>query len=244
DKDVGGFLEHMYFANLTNKYGPIIKVKLGSNLVIVLSSAELAEVVLKEFDSTFANRFPTIAGMVISYGGSDMGFANGLQWRNARSFCVREILSKDTLNSFSTLCRQEIRRTLRSLYAKVNTPVLLRQEIHMSMLNMILNMLLGGTFNDEEKIRIGLEFGRVAAEVVDCIGRSNISDFLPVLAKFDLQGVERRMKELISWLDSFFRDQDGNKNDFKDVLQVFLELQDQGEFKTCFTITNLKALFM
>ncbi|KAI3854355.1 hypothetical protein MKW92_022097, partial [Papaver armeniacum] len=186
-----------------------------------------------------------------------MGFANGLQWRNARSFCVREILSKDTLNSFSTLCQQEIRRTLRSLYAKVNTPVLLRQEIHMSMLNMILNMLLGGTFNDEEKIRIGLEFGRVAAEVVDCIGRSNISDFLPVLAKFDLQGLERRMKELISWLDSFFSsiiekrmklklkgDQDGNKNDFKDVLQVFLELQDQGEFKTCFTITNLKALFM
>lgn len=69
---------------------------------------------------------------------------------------------------------------------------------------MILNMLLGGTFNDEEKIRIGLEFGRVIAEVVDYLGRSNISDFLPILARLDLQGVERRTKELVSWLDSFF----------------------------------------
>lgn len=137
---------HMYFSNLTNKYGPIIKVKLGSNLVIVLSSTELAEVVLKEFDSTFADRYPTVATMVMSYGGSDMGFANGLQWRNARSFCVREILNKETLDSFSTLCQQEIRRTLRSLYAKVKTTVLLRQEIRMSMLNMILNM------TDQKKI--------------------------------------------------------------------------------------------
>ncbi|KAI3858606.1 hypothetical protein MKX03_005654 [Papaver bracteatum] len=37
-------------------------------------------------------------------------------------------------------------------------------------------------------------------------------------------------------------DQDG-KNEFKDILQIFLQLQDQGESRTPFTNTNLKALF-
>ncbi|XP_026378020.1 7-ethoxycoumarin O-deethylase-like [Papaver somniferum] len=125
--------------------------------------------------------------------------------------------------------------------------------MHLIMLNVIMNMLWGGTFNDEDKIRIGLEFGRVAEEVVEYVGKTNISDFFPVLARLDLQGVERRMKELVSWLDSFFSsiieqrmknygDQDG-KNEFKDILQIFLQLQDQGESRTPFTITNLKALF-
>ncbi|KAI3918292.1 hypothetical protein MKX01_041612 [Papaver californicum] len=54
---------HRYFAKLTIKYGAIIKFKIGSKLVIVLGSPELAEVVLKEFDSTFANRDPTVAAM-------------------------------------------------------------------------------------------------------------------------------------------------------------------------------------
>ncbi|KAI3921335.1 hypothetical protein MKW92_037539 [Papaver armeniacum] len=253
---------HRYFAKLTKKYGPIFKLKLGSRLVVVLGSPELAAVVMKEFDSTFANRAPTVAGMTIGYNGSDMVFADyGPHLRNVRALCVREILSKSALDSFSTLRQQEVRRCVRSLYAKVNTPVNIRDEMFLIMLNVVMNMMWGGTFNDEEKIKIGLEFRKRAEEVLDYLGRTNISDFLPVLARFDLQGVERRLKELISWLDPFFEsvidkrmkldqeiklngDQDGQENKVKDFLQVFQQLQDHGESKVPFTFTNLKALFM
>ncbi|KAI3858609.1 hypothetical protein MKX03_005657 [Papaver bracteatum] len=254
---------HKYFAKLTNKYGPIFKLRLGSRLLIVLGSPELAAVVMKELDSTFANRAPTVAAMTIGYNGSDMVFADyGPHLRNVRALCVREILSKSALDSFSALRQQEVRRCLRSLYAKVNTPVNIREEMFLIMLNVIMNMMWGGTFNDEEKTKIGLEFRKRAEEVLDYLGRTNISDFLPVLARFDLQGVERRLKELISWLDPFFEsmidqrikldreiklngDQDGyQENKVKDFLQVFQQLQDQGESKVPFTFTNLKALFM
>ncbi|KAI3962403.1 hypothetical protein MKW98_010954, partial [Papaver atlanticum] len=253
---------HTYFAKLTNKYGPIFKLKLGSRLLIVLGSPELAEVVMKKFDSTFANRAPTIAGMILGYNGSDMVFTKyGPHLRNVRALCVREILSKSSLDSFSALRQQEVRRCLRSLYAKVNTPVNIREEMFLIMLNVITNMMWGSTFNDEEKVKIGLEFRKRAEEVLDYLGRTNISDFLPVLARFDLQGVERGMKEQISWLDPFFEsmidqrmkldqemklngDQDGQENKVKDFLQVFQQLQDQGESKVPFTVTNLKALFM
>ncbi|XP_026410217.1 cytochrome P450 76C1-like [Papaver somniferum] len=72
------------------------------------------------------------------------------------------------------------------------------------MLNVVMNMMWGGTFNDEDKTRIDLEFRKRAEEVLDYLGRTNISDFLPVLARFDLQGVEQGMKKQISWLDPFF----------------------------------------
>ncbi|XP_026378023.1 flavonoid 3',5'-hydroxylase 1-like [Papaver somniferum] len=118
-----------------------------------------------------------------------MVFADyGPHLRNVRALCVREILSKSALDSFSTLRQQEG-------------------------------------------------------------------------ARFDLQGVERRLKELISWLDPFFEsmidkrmkldqeiklngDQDGKENKVKDFLQVFQQLQDQGDSKVPFTFTNPKALFM
>ncbi|KAI3858608.1 hypothetical protein MKX03_005656, partial [Papaver bracteatum] len=253
---------HRYFAKLTNKYGPIFKLKIGSKLVIVLGSPELAEAVLKEFDSTFANRAPTVAAMSFSYGGADMVFAEyGPHLRSVRALCAREILSKNSLDSFSTLRKQEIRRTLRSIYVKVNSTVDIRQEMYLTMLNVIMNMLWGGTHDDEDRNRISVEFGRLAEEMIKNLGRTNISDFFPVLAKFDLQGIERQMKELISWLDTFFEslidkrvkmdhelklngDENSKKSEFKDFLQVFQKLQDQGESKTPFTTTNLKALFM
>ncbi|KAI3971344.1 hypothetical protein MKX01_008188, partial [Papaver californicum] len=219
---------HKYFAKLTNKYGPIIKLKLGSMLLIVLGSPELAAVVMKEFDSTFANRAPTVAGRPLAI--------MVQTW-----YLLTMILSKSALDSFSSLRQQEVRRCLKSLYAKVNTPVDIRDEMFLKMLNVIMNMMWD--------------------EVLNYLGRTNISDFLPVLARFDLQGVERRMKELISWLDPFFEsmidqrmeldreiklngDQDGQENKVKDFLQVFQQLQDQGDAKVPFTFTNLKALFM
>ncbi|XP_026380463.1 cytochrome P450 93A3-like isoform X2 [Papaver somniferum] len=177
--------------------------------------------------------------MSLSYGGADMVFAEyGPHLRNVRALCAREILSKNTLDSFSALRKQEIQRTLRSIYAKVNSAVDIRQEMYLTMLNVIMNMLWGGTHDDEDRNRIGAEFGRLAEEMINNLGRTNISDFFPVLAKFDLQGIDQRMKELISWLDTFFEslidkrvkmdhelklngDENSKKNEFKDFLQVF-----------------------
>jgi cytochrome P450 len=41
---------HVYFARLADRYGPIFSIRLGSKLVVVVTSASLAREVLREQD--------------------------------------------------------------------------------------------------------------------------------------------------------------------------------------------------
>ena len=63
---------HSYFADLARNYGPILTLRLGSKVAIVVSSPSLAREVLKDQDITFANRDVPAAGRAAAYGGSDI----------------------------------------------------------------------------------------------------------------------------------------------------------------------------
>ncbi|KAF6147551.1 hypothetical protein GIB67_008808 [Kingdonia uniflora] len=120
------------------------------------------------------------------------------------------------------------------------------------MLNMLTTMLWGGTLKGEERRHVGHEFKQVVDEVNDLMGKSNISDLLPFLAWFDLQGMEL----IASWLDRIFEstinervklDGAGSERDqqeTQDFLQVQLQLRDRGDPKMPLTTTHIKALFM
>ncbi|KAK4838186.1 hypothetical protein QYF36_011711 [Acer negundo] len=69
------FLEpnlHRYSARLSEIYGPIMKLQLGSKLCVVISSPSLAKQVLKDNDAIFANRDPTVAAKAGTYGEIDI----------------------------------------------------------------------------------------------------------------------------------------------------------------------------
>ncbi|KAF6168575.1 hypothetical protein GIB67_005187 [Kingdonia uniflora] len=113
------------------------------------------------------------------------------------------------------------------------------------MLNMLTTMLWGGTLKGEERRHVGHEFKQVVDEVNDLMGKSNISDLLPFLAWFDLQGMEL----VASWLDRIFEstinermklDGAGSERDqqeTQDFLQVQLQLRDRGDPKMPLTTT-------
>lgn len=56
---------HIHFTQLAKTYGPIYTLKLGKRIGIVISSPALAKEVLKDKDTTFANRDVPAAGMVL-----------------------------------------------------------------------------------------------------------------------------------------------------------------------------------
>lgn len=59
---------HSYFAGLAKAYGPILSMKLGTKLAVVISSPALAREVLREQDKTFANRDVLAVARVLAYG--------------------------------------------------------------------------------------------------------------------------------------------------------------------------------
>ncbi|KAK9074819.1 hypothetical protein SSX86_003138 [Deinandra increscens subsp. villosa] len=243
---------HSYFANVAKTYGPISRVWLGKKLGILITSPALAREVLKVNDTIFANRDVPVAGKEATYGGNDVLWTSyGDQWRMLRKICVREMLSSQVMDSFYSLRRKETRNTVKYMYNHVGSPVNVGERMFLTMLNVITGMMWGGTVESGDRERLGIEFRQVIIEIVRYLGMPNLSDFYPGLAPFDLQGVKRKMKILAKRFDVIFetmieqRRKINGEDEYKDLLQFLLHLQDRGEYSNPpFTITHLKALFM
>ncbi|KAI5328597.1 hypothetical protein L3X38_027994 [Prunus dulcis] len=65
-------------------------------------------------------------------------------------------------------------------------------------------MLWGGALEAENGADLGAEFRNVVAEMIELLGKPNVSDFFPSLARFDVQGIARRMKQLQSMTEKIF----------------------------------------
>ena len=99
---------HVYFAGLAEKYGPIMSLKLGTKLLVIVSSSSVAMEVLKEKDAVFAFHDVPITAAIITKGGADVGWNNdAASWRFLRKIVVRELLSSTSMNEFSRFRERE-----------------------------------------------------------------------------------------------------------------------------------------
>ncbi|KAJ8650058.1 hypothetical protein MRB53_003081 [Persea americana] len=252
---------HVYFADLARVYGPIAKIWLGNKLGIIITSPSMARAVLKDHDNTFANRDVPAVARIIAYGGKDIVWTpNGPEWRMLRKVCVREMLGHASLEAVYELRRQEMRATIGHVYGRSSGMAInVGEQMFLTVLNVITSMLWGGTLKGEERTSLGSEFREVVSEITEILGKPNISDFFPGLARFDLQGLGSQIKGPLVRFDRIFEmiieqrlkmdreekaeGKSGEKG-CKDFLQFMLKLKDEGDSKTPFTMTHLKALLM
>lgn len=247
---------HTYFADLASKHGPILSIRLGSKVEIVVTSPELAREVLREQDPVFSNRVMPDAGSAVSFGGVQniVGNPVGPMWRLLRRLCVHEMLSPAGLESVHDLRRHEFRSTLRYLHSRSGEPVDVGSQMFLNNMNVMTSIIWGGTIGSEdERAAVGAEFKGLVAELTELLGAPNVSDFFPALARFDLQGIRKKMEQFRDRFDQMFVniiqqrvnfEQDGGSKK-RDFLEVMLEMEKEGgDGKTPFTMDNVKALLL
>ncbi|KAK1384839.1 Cytochrome P450, family 98, subfamily A, polypeptide 8/9 [Heracleum sosnowskyi] len=242
---------HTYFASLGKSYGPIVTLWLGHKVGIVINSPVIAREVLKDQDTTFANRDVPAAGIEATYGGMDIVWTPyGPKWRMLRRVCVSEMLSKTTLDSVYDLRRKEFRQTIGYFYSQNGLPVDVGEQLFLTIMNVITNMMWGNTVKGKDRAGLGTEFRLVVNEMTHLLGTPNVSDFYPGLARFDLQGIRKKMKVLAKKFDDIFetmikkrQEMDGQEGS-KDFLQFLLKLKDNQDAKEPFSMTHLKSLLM
>ncbi|MQL94165.1 hypothetical protein Taro_026822 [Colocasia esculenta] len=254
---------HRSFAELAKAYGPVMSIRLGTKLCLVVSSPAAAKEVLKDLDAIFANRDVPASAKVINYGGRGIGWNGSLaSWRVLRKMTVRELLNTSTVNAFYSLRRSEVRRMVREVHRMCGTPVQVWAKTSLTSLDVITNMMWGSTVQGEERSQVGKEFSEVVTEINDLLGVPNVSDLIPALARFDLQGVERRMKRLHVLCDKILskiidmrvrdagngggeggEEKKGGGNRGKDFLQVMLDAVESTA-EAPLTVDNLKAIMM
>lgn len=171
-----------------------------------------------------------------------------------RKICVVKMLSNTTLDSVYELRRGEVRKTVGYIHDRVGSTVNVGEQVFLTVLNVITNMMWGAGVEGEERESLGAEFREAVAEMVQLLGKPNLSDFFPGLARFDLQGVVKDMNALVPRFDGIFekmigerlkKEEDGKENNgSRDFLQFLLNLKEEGDSKTPFTNTHVKALLM
>ncbi|KAI3918274.1 hypothetical protein MKX01_041594 [Papaver californicum] len=246
---------HFYFTKLAKVYGPIYKLQWGMKCCVVLNSSALAKEGLRDQDAKFADRDGPVVGMVLSYEGIDMVWsASDSEWRKLRKICAHELMSNTNLDSCYILRRNEVRKMVKDLYSKTETPVDVYGAVFTTNLNVIMSILWGGTLIGDEKTSVNAEFRQLFHEIVELSAQPNVSDFFPPLEWFDIQGIGKKAKALLAWMDRIFasiidqhmkleRTQEEHKES-KDFLQFLLDLMEKQDPKTQITMTQMKALFM
>ncbi|KAL2235918.1 cytochrome P450 76C2-like [Sesamum indicum] len=249
---------HHQFTELAKKYGPIYKLQLGSKLCMVISSPALIKEVVRDQDTIFANRDPPVAAIAATGGLGILWAPYGPYWRDMRKLFVRQMLSNNNLQASYVLRKEEVAKVVRDVSKKIGKPIEIGEMVFITELNVILSLLWGGTIDAEMRDRLGAEFRDKVSKLVDLLGKPNVSDYFPVLAKFDVQGIEKKMRAVVPGveeiLDSVIDERmkmiaaEGGKSSAgraKDFLGILLDLKEQkvGEGSS-FGLTQIKAILM
>ncbi|KAL0287919.1 UNVERIFIED_CONTAM: Flavonoid 3'-monooxygenase [Sesamum radiatum] len=234
---------HIQFTELARQYGPIYKLRLGTKLCTVISSTSLIKEIIRDHDTIFANRDSTVATRICSYNENDIGFCPyNSGWRTRRKLFVHDMLSNSSLDATFSLREYEVRKAIRNIYTKINTPVEIHELAFGISLNAIMSMVWGNTVQGERKDRIEAEFSPLVERSFDLVGQPNVSDFFPILARFDIQGVEKELRNIMQRADEIIEDVinertkvggGGNKNGGRvDFLQMLMELSEKHDVKS------------
>ncbi|KAL7111494.1 hypothetical protein ACP275_05G091900 [Erythranthe tilingii] len=245
------------FATLAQKYGPIFKLYFGNKLYVVISSPSLVKEVFRDHDTVFAYVDTPIAALIASYGGNDIVFSEpNSKWRAMRKIFVQQMMSNKSLEASNILRKDQVRKSIRQVHNNIGKPIQIGELAFRTELNVIMNMLWGGTVTGEQGQRFETEFCDVLTKLIDLIGQPNISDFYPFLAGLDIQGVAKQSKAYMKSIDMIFEAifaqhkttlfgqtmciEDGKK----DFLQILLEIEKGKDSEMSISRKQIKAILL
>ncbi|PWA73981.1 cytochrome P450 [Artemisia annua] len=254
-------MAHKSFAHLAEEYGPIVYLKLGQVPTMVVSSAQLAEQILKTHDHVFCNRPHLVAAQYLSFGCSDVTFSKyGPYWRQARKICVTELLSPKRVNSFQLIRNEEVTRLIQSVSARSGLETDMSDMFFKLANDMLCRVAFGKRFlGNESGVKTEKDLVSVLTETQALLAGFCVGDFYPEWEWVNsVSGMKKRlMKNLkdlrdvcddiindhITWKsdNSDSSDNDDGKEDFVDVL---LRVQKRHDLEVPITDDNLKALVL
>ncbi|KAL1331436.1 geraniol 8-hydroxylase [Arachis hypogaea] len=234
---IGNILElgnqpHQSLAKLSQNYGPIMSLNLGSIKTIVISSPKLAKEILHKHDLILSNRtIPDTIRALDHHIFSMVWMPPTNQWRILRRACANKVFSPQLLDSTQILRQKKVQELLDFVNEKSEKGETLDigEATFITVLNSISNTFFSmdlGHYNSSNKPQ---EFKDIFFGIMKEAGRPNVVDFFPMLRKLDPQGARARMNKyfgkLIDFFDGLVEERLGRERKLSnDVLDSLLEV--------------------
>jgi hypothetical protein len=210
---------HRALRELARRHGPLFQLRLGSVRALVVSSASMAEAVLRHQDHVFCGRPQQHTARGTLYGCRDVAFSPyGERWRRLRRVAVVHLLSARRVDSFRALREEEVASFVNRIRAASGGGVVNLTELIVGLTHAVVSRAafgkkLGGV--DPAKVR------ETIGELADLLETIAVSDMFPRLRWVDwATGLDARTKRTAAKLDEVLemalRDHEQSRGDDDD----------------------------
>ncbi|KAJ3683482.1 hypothetical protein LUZ60_013709 [Juncus effusus] len=246
-----GTLPFRALRDLANQYGPLIQLRIGQVDLVVATSKETAEEILKTHDLNFASRPELVIAKVVGYNCTDVAFAPyGPYWKQLRKICFMEVLGAKRVRSFSGIRGEEIYKLMKEI---ANTPKGTSINISTKLFalsNTIVSRAAFGKKRDNHE-----HFLEIAKQALEMVPGFTFQDTFPSLKFLDvvtgassrLERIRRELDETLSEIikdHTSEKDSGAQKDEVEDLVDVMLRLKDDPELEIPMTLENVKAVIL
>lgn len=199
-----GKLPHQSLFKLSQEYGPVMLLHLGSTPTLVISSPNFAKEILKEHDLSFCSRPKSPGAKRIFYNYVDVAFAPyGDLWRSTRKIFVCHLLGSKRAESFSRAREIEIGKLIDYLSRASPNPVNLDEKVF-DLVGGLVGMVAFGKSYRRENFE-GQVLKDVMDEAMHMIDSFSAEDFFPHFGWIIdfLTGHKTRLEKCFCKLDSY-----------------------------------------
>ncbi|CAA7061644.1 unnamed protein product [Microthlaspi erraticum] len=247
---LGGLL-HKRLHDLSKKYGPVMLLHLGFVPVVVISSSESAEEVLKTHDLECCTRPKALGMQTFSRKGKDIGFASyGEEWRELRKLAILEFFNTKKVRSFRYIREEENDLMIKKLTesALKQSPVDLSKTLFSLAASITFRSAFGQNYFESKQINKekieGLMFEaltNMAFKFTDLFPVAGLGWFIDFVS-----GQHKRLQNVFTEVDTFVKkvvdDHLKNKHgvtrqDRPDMVDAMLNIIDKQEENESFKLT-------
>ncbi|KAL6857058.1 hypothetical protein ACP4OV_018440 [Aristida adscensionis] len=248
-----GPLPHVSLRDLAAKHGRdgLLLLRLGAVPTLVVSTAQVAQAVLRTHDDVFASRAYSAITDILFYGARDMAFAPyGEHWRMVKKIATTHLLSNKKVQSYAHARETEVRSVIAMIRdaAESSTATDLKDIFGAFSNDIVCRVMSGKFFRQEGRDKLSRELIEWNSVL---LGGFNLADYFPIFARC---GIVRRLlcarahkvnKQWDNLLNKLI-DEHASKpvspsdGDDSDIIHVLLSLQD--EYKL--TRNDIKAQLM
>ncbi|GJS18947.1 cytochrome P450 [Tanacetum coccineum] len=196
---------HVSSAIFAKQYGPIISLRIVSQVLVVVSNAEAAMEVLKTQDRNLSGRIiPDVLRQTIKDYYLVWAHDCNDYWKSLRSLCRTNMFSVKAIGDQSKMRSEKVAEMMDFLEQKQGKVVRVEEVVFTTMFNTMSNILFSKDFlnlNDEHGTAHWLKLA--LQKTLQSAMTPNVSDLFPVLRGLDIQGLRKDYVKHLNEISSF-----------------------------------------
>ncbi|XP_043687871.1 cytochrome P450 71A1-like [Telopea speciosissima] len=246
-------MPHRSFWQLSIQYGPLMHLQLGFASTLIVSSAKMAEEILKIHDLEFCSRPSLVGPKKLSYNFKDIAFTPYTEyWREMRKTCVLELFSSKRVQTLRFIREEEVSSMIHSIVATDHQSSINLNEVMLSLVNNIICRIAFGQRHQEVCQRS--RFQDILQEAQALLGGFYVEDYFPSVGWIIdiLSGQNAKLEKNFKELDEFYEqvisdhlNPSRSEPDHEDIVDVLLRIEKEQEGGSIhFTKEHIKAVIM